>query len=81
VIWGGWGAGGALNDGAIFDLKTKKWEELPEAPIVGRWFHTGLLWGSKLVIWGGWGGRRRFFNDGAILDLKRLELIGDLEGD
>lgn len=58
------------------------WEELPEAPIAGRYSHTAILWSSKLVIWGGYDPRRRdTFDNGAILDLKRLKLIEDLVGD
>jgi hypothetical protein len=45
------------------------WEKLPEVDIAGKWGHSALLWGSKMVIWGG-GTREETFLDGTILDLK-----------
>jgi hypothetical protein len=58
IIWGGLSCAippAPLNDGAIFDLKRRKWEEMPgddEMPLVGRAFHTSVLAGKKLIILG-----------------------------
>jgi N-acetylneuraminic acid mutarotase len=79
VVWGGcqWlnirQGGGYFGDGAILDLKTKKWKKLPEAPIDSRAHHSSVLWGSKLVVWGGMKGPPTIkFNDGAILNLETM---------
>jgi hypothetical protein len=73
VIWGGLDEvrGTILSDGAILDLEKLEWEELPEAPIDGRYGHSAVLWGSKMVIWGGFDGRDRA--SGVILDLEKMK--------
>jgi hypothetical protein len=79
VIWGGessYSAGSYLQ-GAILDLKRMHWEELPEVDIDRRFGHSAVLWGSRMVIWGGKApgltGTGVFFDDGALLDLNKLD--------
>lgn len=46
---------------------------MPIAPIKGRYYHTSILSGSRLIIWGGMGPRQRPLKDGAIYDIKKGE--------
>jgi N-acetylneuraminic acid mutarotase len=56
------------------------WQRFPEAPIAGRYTHSAVLWGSKLVIWGGLAGPQGgVLSNGAILDLERFYLLGDFD--
>lgn len=42
-----------LDDGAIFDTATGKWETMVQAPIKGR-DHAAIVWtGTRLFVWGG----------------------------
>ena len=85
VVWGGISLDGVLDgvlsDGAILDLEKMKWEKLPNAGIKRRMGHTCILWGSKMVIWGGRIGYpcekddppTCILSDGAILDLEKMK--------
>jgi N-acetylneuraminic acid mutarotase len=69
IIWGGRaGKDTYYNDGAIYDIASREWSEISEAPVDPRCAHTSFLLGSKLVIWGG-DGEEGPYNDGAIYDL------------
>jgi hypothetical protein len=46
IVW-------SMSCNAIYDLAKKTWEEMPGAPISGRDYHTLLLYGNKLIVWGG----------------------------
>jgi N-acetylneuraminic acid mutarotase len=54
--------------------KTKKpvWEELPESPLAIKNDGSVVLWGSKLVIWGGTDDRSAI-DEGAVLDLETMK--------
>lgn len=60
IVWGGTGCtGGATafcGDGARWDKKTNSWTMLPASPIVARRSHTAVWTGTKMVVWGGYGG-------------------------
>jgi hypothetical protein len=51
----------------LLALREAAWEKLPETPIGARAYYSTVLWGSKLMIWGGMAGGT--IGDGAILDL------------
>jgi N-acetylneuraminic acid mutarotase len=61
------------SNGAIYDLVGRRWEELPKAPLRARGAHSVLLWGKKMIIWGGWRGSNRSVCDGAIYDTEKGE--------
>jgi hypothetical protein len=46
VVW-------SMHCRAIYDLAKKTWEEMEVGPIEGRDYHVSLLYGRKLLIWGG----------------------------
>jgi len=65
------GGRGASTDGAVYDLKTDKWEKLPDAPINPRLLAYAQPQGSGVIVWGGWlenGHPPEFFTDGAAYD-------------
>ena len=68
---GGWDAEGrplpARADGAVLDLATMQWRDLPPAPLEPRWAHTGVWTGSEYIVWGG-SGVSRLYADGAAYD-------------
>lgn len=54
IIWGGRNHNTKLNDGAIYNLTTKKWQEInligaPDA----RSNHCAIWTGKEMIIWGG----------------------------
>jgi N-acetylneuraminic acid mutarotase len=53
IVWGGSGANGPLNDGAIYDTATSEWTPLATAPIAARRDHTAVWTGSKMIVFGG----------------------------
>jgi hypothetical protein len=55
---------------ASYDLGKKKWEEMTEAPISGRDYHTVILYGNKLIIWGG-RDDKNVYADGAIYEIRK----------
>lgn len=72
MIWGGITIfGQRFDDGAMLDLQKMKWKRLPEAPLGPRYGHRSLLWGSRLIIYGGLG--QGIAGDGAILDLQKMQ--------
>jgi hypothetical protein len=52
LIWGGRVGTTFFRDGAIYDMEKDEWEEMPEAPIDGRFWFTPIFSESKLIIWG-----------------------------
>ncbi len=38
---------------AVYDLATRRWTPMAPAPISGRDYHVSLLFGDRLLIWGG----------------------------
>lgn len=82
IVWGGTNMSEYFSDGAMLDLKEMKWSELPETKLAGRWGHTSIVYNDKLIIWGGTGGvndTEWHFSDGAMLDLKALTALKDLQ--
>jgi N-acetylneuraminic acid mutarotase len=62
-----------FEDGAIYDLGSKKWEKMPENDIIGgRSGHTFIVSRTKLIIWGGKAGHW-YLDDGAIYDIQKGE--------
>jgi N-acetylneuraminic acid mutarotase len=55
-------------------LLTGEWRDIPEAPLVGRVYHSAVWTGTEMIVWGGWGGDRwsgntpAYFADGAAYD-------------
>jgi hypothetical protein len=71
--WSGQSAGarGASTQAAVCDLKTDKWEKLPDAPINPRLLAFAQPQSSGVIVWGGWlenGHPPEFFTDGAAYD-------------
>jgi N-acetylneuraminic acid mutarotase len=78
IIWGGQGLVHERNscfaEGAIYDIESKEWEEIaePDFDFEGRYYHTSIVYGTKLIIWGGaaWDVS---LCDGAIYDLEKQQ--------
>lgn len=85
IVWGGLDASTlyVLGDGAIYNPSTDSWSAISTtgAP-TPRYSHAAIWTGSKLIIWGGWGGNSSAgtgngtqisagtdLNDGAMYDL------------
>lgn len=60
-VWNGYGA--------VLDLSTKEWKELPNAPIPGRMLAFARVEGARVRVWGGWTGDGEFRPDAAEFDL------------
>jgi N-acetylneuraminic acid mutarotase len=59
IVWSGCPGGGACsNDGASYDPATKTWTKLadPPAALDGRYGFADVFDGSKMIVWGGYGG-------------------------
>jgi len=75
IIWGGITTceytSCYLNSGAIFDPKTNSWTAISSdgAP-EGRYFHSAVWTGSKMIVWGGTLTGSNNTNTGGIYDLK-----------
>ena len=93
LIWSGRSAAAdatgetkACADAAAFDFVTRKWEQLPGAPLAPRYLSNAKSSGRTVTIWGGWDSSERpaeFHRDAATFDLeKRLwQRIPDLPGE
>lgn len=67
-VWGGYtSSGGFFLDGALYDPKTDEWEALPPAPVSAREHIGAAAIGSKIYIFGGYGGGETF-KDGVSFD-------------
>lgn len=57
------------GDGGIYDPETDTWDDLPADPglLRTRWRHSAIWTGSRMIVWGGQGGRA-FLDDGAAFD-------------
>ncbi|MGI8684953.1 MAG: Kelch repeat-containing protein [Acidimicrobiales bacterium] len=53
LVWGGNGEGGAVNDGAAYDVAAGAWRMLPESPLLPRGGHSAVWTGSDMLVWGG----------------------------
>jgi hypothetical protein len=73
LIWGGLTgsrpADGSttMDDGAAYDVKTDRWRRVSAAPIRGRFGHSAVWTGERMLIWGG-ADLRGPFSDGAAYD-------------
>ena len=54
IVWGGYGAAGEVDTGAIYDPATDQWRPTTQdgAPLM-RSLHTAVWTGSAMLIWGG----------------------------
>jgi N-acetylneuraminic acid mutarotase len=58
----------------IYDIKTNRWKRLARCPIQGtRYQHSSILYGDKLIIWGGGTSGYGKYCDGAIYDIEKDE--------
>lgn len=75
IVWGGVGPGGPLATGRAFNPTTVQWnaKALPDAPKARSRHIAVAAPGSKMIIWGGKGANGAFLNDGAILDLTKVQ--------
>ena len=48
-----------LNAGAAYDPRADRWRSIPDAPLKGRAWHSGVWTGKRMIVWGGVGGRCR----------------------
>jgi len=60
IIWGGYGTyvspSYIKSDGWAYNLSGNSWKQIAAAPSVissGRWQHTAVYTGTKMIIWGG----------------------------
>lgn len=73
IVWGGFSLavnGTVYHDtGGVYDPATKTWTamSMTGAPS-GRWSHTAVWTGTKLIVWGGVGANSVNTNTGAIYD-------------
>lgn len=78
VVWGGTerradDGAGHFNDGAAYDPATDMWRGVPPAPIPGRYSHSAVWTGDRMIVWGGADtlasdAPPRTLSDGASLD-------------
>jgi len=81
IVWGGYGSyvsptySYLKKDGWAYNLSSNSWKQIaapPSAISAGRWQHTGVYGGSKMMIWGGLAGTSTsssyWRNDGAVYD-------------
>lgn len=76
VVWGGIGFpclghdGLPMADGAAYDPKEERWRKIADSPLIGRTGAASVWTGSRLLVWGGRGGRTSFSprSDGAAYD-------------
>lgn len=68
IIWGGRGAEGALDDGALYDASRGEWRRIGQAPLEARFGHTAVWTGEEMIVWGGVGDDGTHYRDGAAYD-------------
>lgn len=61
-VWNGYGA--------MLDLSTGEWKELPDAPIPGRRLAFARVEGARIRVWGGWADDKRFLRQAAEFDMR-----------
>lgn len=67
IIWGGTGGGnGMYGDGGRYNPSLNSWTILPSTPsyFFGRYNHTAIWTGSKMILWGGQDFNNRAYSDG-----------------
>ncbi len=79
VFWGGYYYGppytSSRNDGAGYDPAGDSWMVLPVAPAqfsAGRFLHTAVFDGTRMILWGGLSGSSTVNDTGAIYDSKAM---------
>jgi N-acetylneuraminic acid mutarotase len=65
IVWGGGPGAGA----AAYDVSQDSWRRIPPGPLAGRYGHSAVWTGEKMIVWGGHDGRRPSAN-GAAYDLR-----------
>lgn len=82
IVWGGYGSyvsptyNYLKNTGFAYNLASNAWKQIATAPSVlssGRWQHTAVYGGGKMMIWGGLNSTSSssstyYKNDGAVYD-------------
>ena len=71
IVWGGRniGTGDVFNTGGIYDPAADTWTATSTAGTpIGRYYHTAVWTGSKMIVWGGRNGAGDVFNTGGIYD-------------
>jgi hypothetical protein len=68
------------KDGAVFDIASRSWRAIPEAPIEGRYFNGLSQAGGKVYVWGGMNHTGMRPSDCAVFDTRsdRWEKIDEL---
>jgi N-acetylneuraminic acid mutarotase len=69
IVWGGLNGSGNLNGGGQYDPVANAWNAAVPTPTgapSGRYFHTAIWTGSRMVVWGGYGSAP--LNDGGQYD-------------
>ncbi len=51
-------------------LTEAKWRLVSKSPLEERSYHTSILVGNKVLIWGGYAGGNKYYNDGALYDVE-----------
>jgi hypothetical protein len=69
IVWGGSNGGPSLGTGGVYDPATDTWTptSITGAP-TGRWSHTAVWTGAKMIVWGGAGDQYAHMDTGAIYD-------------
>jgi len=75
-IWGGFyktktGIYRSSKSGAIYDIKKDKWTIIKQSTVYGRRYHSSVVYGKKVIIWGGQFRASGSLNNGAIYDIEK----------
>ena len=70
LVFGGGGVASTVDfaDGAVFDLASKSWSKIPDAPKARR-APVIAKRGTKVLVWGGWDGAGKPVTDTHVFDL------------
>jgi len=69
-LFGGMDEKGPCNDHYFYNLDTQRWTEASgDSKPCARESHTAILWGRKVVIFGGTGAKNERLNDVATYDV------------
>ncbi|MBI2389841.1 MAG: hypothetical protein HYV09_09635 [Deltaproteobacteria bacterium] len=54
IVWGGRGSSSYYADGAVYNLSSDTWRTITApSTFIGRYYHTAVWTGSKMIVWGG----------------------------
>jgi hypothetical protein len=55
IVWGGhsYRTDERFNDGAAYDPVRNRWTRLPAAPLAGRYRHSAVWTGRRMIVYGG----------------------------